>query len=1360
MSITVERLQAHVEVTGTGAAEKELLAFKAKSDRIIKSVGQNVTIGFDIKSGGLRDRIKAEVAAAQRGVNDVTVHIRTDTDSKFKMPKGVITSESMLPPMGGGRSGVDDLQTKAQRLVDTNHRVASSSRKSGDGFEAMWSKAKKAAAAMGLLAVATAAVKIPALATAAVTAVTGLQALGGGVVALLGPVASLSGLLGGIPSGLLAIGAVAGSVALGLSGVLAAVKAGAKDDGTAQKNKLALRDSLNALAEAEWSLARAQEGSTDAQKAINKARKEAQRNLTDMRFASASAALGEEAAVQSLTAARKELAKLNGQLAKDNAEYNRVTDEFTGRTYDIAKVTADETDLQDQRAAAILRVKEAELSLSQASEARKRTASDLAEAERKGIDHADNVVAANRAARDAAHSLAGALIALQKAQEAQTESAKNSAFGNEEYRKAMAKLSPEGRKFVDLYNSELKPLFDEAKKNAQVGLLPGLTDGTNNAMPMLKMLSGEMRNVGEVVGDVTRKGGEMVGSAGWLADLRTLLSRNNIMIGEFGDSLLWIVDSLKNVAISGKPVTDWLGDISTRWSTQMNQWSVDGRNDGSLESFFQRAVDTADKLFDTTGRLYGALKGVVKAAEPLGTSILVGWQRGATALERMATSAKAQEKMGKWFEDQREPLSAIWQLAKDIAIAFGGLDNQGTFLAIVSALRTDLLPSLVKAIRELSSSTFGVELVHTLSKLIDLFGTLASTSGPLMAAVTAIGAVAEALNAVLEAIPQLNQALSIGLTYKAGVGLASGLGLMGSKASGGGGLVPAGGMPNDKNIMPMGLGGIGGAGAAKSVATGAVVGAVMAIRVKQAWDKAASAAKQYKLSVSDALSSGDVDGALRKIKQFEPTYDAASAAVDRFQKKDAASQYGTGVVETVKAILGMKNIMDDAQNAAAGEEARASLDAYRSHVDMVASAFGVTKTAAGDMITAAGIDPTKMGYGEMLDALTQAKAGFLDAETAANRAKSASQDFFKTGKASMLSGAIDRSQLQSQFDALDPSKLTKGGKFDLGGEQSGQLQSLVEQYLNSQWESLVQKYQEHRISAAQFRAGAALIQQDMMNQIAKAFTDSSGNLNKSAMDQFIRDNGITALADRLLKYDGDKKNGSDAAELVKAHKAEIDGLLQSVNKDGTLDPGKALQAYMISVQEFGRGSSEAKDALAKYVKATEDQARKNADLMTSEKDKKVAMDVARTALMKQLEALGLTKDEAQRYIDTTVQWPDTLSTKATLTIITDMSKGDRRIIDWMIDHEGKAVPKDKGAGIKPDFSGGAGATEDSPWMKPPSWDAFGFGAFSNSKSKDETPSGPASLDGQAAPVKHVTMHNTFTKEQDPMHTAAEIAWQL
>lgn len=134
----------------------------------------------------------------------------------------------------------------------------------------------------------------------------------------------------------------------------------------------------------------------DAQRDLTSARKDAADNLIDLQFSAESALLAQERAVLSLEDSFK---SLNKTASEATTEISLVTDDFTGKLYEVARITAKEADKREQESdnarEKALAQKEAQLALRQANLAVVRSQEALSEATRLGVEGAANVVAAH-----------------------------------------------------------------------------------------------------------------------------------------------------------------------------------------------------------------------------------------------------------------------------------------------------------------------------------------------------------------------------------------------------------------------------------------------------------------------------------------------------------------------------------------------------------------------------------------------------------------------------------------------------------------------------------------------------------------------------------------------------------------------------------------------------------------------------------------------------------------------------------------------------------------------------------------------------------------------------------------------------
>lgn len=204
-----------------------------------------------------------------------------------------------------------------------------------------------------------------------------------------------------------------------------------------------LADAQEALSEAQAAAAPDTRALTDAMRAqaeaavaLSESYHLAAEHLEDLRFAARGAVLSEARAVNALADAQDHLSDIQRELndvtekgARSTYEITKVTDDFTGKVFEVARVSASAVDNQqslidiqeeaeDQQRAmrdALLAVAEAQLGLDQARDKATDTQAELAEAERKGIMQSDLVVAARLRLEDANYAVVDAQEAITEA---------------------------------------------------------------------------------------------------------------------------------------------------------------------------------------------------------------------------------------------------------------------------------------------------------------------------------------------------------------------------------------------------------------------------------------------------------------------------------------------------------------------------------------------------------------------------------------------------------------------------------------------------------------------------------------------------------------------------------------------------------------------------------------------------------------------------------------------------------------------------------------------------------------------------------------------------------------------------------
>ncbi|MGA6208078.1 hypothetical protein ACPESR_25325 [Nocardia testacea] len=294
----------------------------------------------------------------------------------------------------------------------------------------------------------------------------GIAGVTAAIAAITGVAGAAAGAVGGIA---IAAAALAPAFAAGISTIVVGMQ-GVKDafDAAADASENAPKEAeaqAKAVASATQQVTSAERAVRDAKRDslgieedLTRARKEATDQLEDYHRSARRGVLDERQAARDLADAQRELAQTNP---------------FDGRA----------------REEAVDRVLRAQLDLEEVQDRNADNAAKLADAEKKGIDGSDQVVAVRERQAQADERLAAAETQLTQAQAALTEAQTAALPSTEKMNEALAKLSPNAQAFV-LAARGLKDEWLEVRKAVQDNLFAGLdttlTDLADTVLPHLR----------------------------------------------------------------------------------------------------------------------------------------------------------------------------------------------------------------------------------------------------------------------------------------------------------------------------------------------------------------------------------------------------------------------------------------------------------------------------------------------------------------------------------------------------------------------------------------------------------------------------------------------------------------------------------------------------------------------------------------------------------------------------------------------------------------------------------------------------------------------------------------------------------
>lgn len=430
--------------------------------------------------------------------------------------------------------------------------------------------------------------------------------------ALIPILASLGG--GIFLLGTLGVGAAAGLgvFALGISGILGAVKAlHAEQDATSSSSGAyakAVRNAARGVADAIDAQKRAERDLADAQKASKKA----QEDLTKAR-----------------KDARLELIALDDQVAQNALdERQAVIDLFNANnTYGATISDGGSTNLDKENADIAL--KQAQLNLKRIREEKATLAQQKSAADKGGVDSTDTVKNAQenlnqalRAEKDARDAVKKANQGVTRAQEDYNDALKGGAAAADNLALALGKLSPEGRRFA-YYIASLRDNFEALRRIAEKGMLPGLED----ALKRIGRVYGPgivdfVDRMSKGLGDLFVKMSETFTSPLWKNFFGSLSKYSLSFTNSFADTIIGFLGGIAGIMTTAMPYADAFGKAIGKIADNFARWSTSDDGVKSTTSFFDYVQRIGPKVKDFFDALFDAISNLGVALAPVGESVL------------------------------------------------------------------------------------------------------------------------------------------------------------------------------------------------------------------------------------------------------------------------------------------------------------------------------------------------------------------------------------------------------------------------------------------------------------------------------------------------------------------------------------------------------------------------------------------------------------------------------------------------------------------------------------------------------------------------------------------------------------------
>jgi phage-related protein len=499
------KVKFQIEATGIAAVRTELSTLRTDLDRI-----DGRRVKFQVEAAGAAG-VRTELSTLSTSIGRLdgrVVKVRVDLDAAAALA-ALRELETRIAALSGSRVDIRVDADTAAALAALTELSARIERIDGQGVNVRAQVDLAAALAQiatlqaqlqrvngntaharvdvdtgsAMAKIAAVGLALSAIAPAAAFLAAGIATIG---IAGAGAFGVLAGSLSGVSDAVSALGEGSESTSSSMKSNASAVKTAVEGVATAQR---AVRDAQESLTEAVGD-------AKDAQDDLNNVRKEALRDLKDLADQTEEMSLREEGASISVARSRERLNEVN----------------------------------KDSKSTALDR-REAENNLNEALLRQKQTHQDAidltkkkTEEDKKGVEGSDKVQAAWDRIKDANNRVAKAQQTVSdragdvtKAQERVREASQQAgAAGSSSMstlQKAMAALTPEGRKFAVFLRGVVSGPLKEIRDAGQRNLLPGLQAGIASMLPYTHQLSASFGTIAKNMGEMFAKLGPHLGPA-------------------------------------------------------------------------------------------------------------------------------------------------------------------------------------------------------------------------------------------------------------------------------------------------------------------------------------------------------------------------------------------------------------------------------------------------------------------------------------------------------------------------------------------------------------------------------------------------------------------------------------------------------------------------------------------------------------------------------------------------------------------------------------------------------------------------------------------------------------------------------
>lgn len=207
----------------------------------------------------------------------------------------------------------------------------------------------------------------------------------------------------------------------------------------------------------------------------------------------------------------------------------------------------------------------------------------------------------------------------------------------EKLNEEMRKLGPEGSEFVYFLDS-LTPQFKELQNAARAGMFPGMEEGLSSLVDLLPQVERIVSSIASEVGGLAAGAGDALAGEKFSRFFDYLETDAAPILGNFARSLGNVTAGFADLLVDFAPLTRGFSNGLEDMTARFADWAHTLDESQSFQDFLDYLRETGPQAVEFLGALSDALVGIIRAAAPLGQTVLPILTNLAQALAAIANS--------------------------------------------------------------------------------------------------------------------------------------------------------------------------------------------------------------------------------------------------------------------------------------------------------------------------------------------------------------------------------------------------------------------------------------------------------------------------------------------------------------------------------------------------------------------------------------------------------------------------------------------------------------------------------------------------------------------------------------------------